>query len=112
MIRLIVKELAPDPDGVTHEALTTFDVDLPEVEKYMRQEIGYKESGSTCLRLNVLLEPTKPSVTEEDIDYFCEEMESALTSRSGKGSEQRNVEESYLKWVFKKIKVEVRDEKP
>ena len=52
-----------------------------------------------------------PSVTPEDIDYFCEEMESALTSHSAKGSEQRNVEESYLKWLCKKIGVEAKEGK-
>lgn len=46
MIRLICKEMASDYDGKTHQLLKTFDVDLPEVEKWLEVKVGYAQSGS------------------------------------------------------------------
>lgn len=46
MIRLIVKVLSGDYDGVTHQSFRTFDVDLPEVEKFLSENTGYMNSGS------------------------------------------------------------------
>jgi len=50
------------------------------------------------------------SVTRNDIDYFCEEMETLLTHKATKGSLQRRQEEDYLKWLFEKVGVTIREE--
>ena len=59
MIRLIIKELASDCDGKTHQSYKTFDVDLPEVERYLRESVGYAGCGSRAIIGGELIEQGK-----------------------------------------------------
>jgi hypothetical protein len=51
----------------------------------------------------------RPKVDMGLIDYICEEMELAITSRSAKGSEQRMTEEKFIRWAFEKAGIDVED---
>ncbi len=46
MIRLLIKEMAGDPDGKTHISWKTFDVELLEVEAFLKITPGYYDNGS------------------------------------------------------------------
>jgi hypothetical protein len=49
----------------------------------------------------------RPKISQEDIRYFIQEMETLITSRSGENSEQWNLEKSYLLWLFEKLGIGV-----
>jgi len=46
MLRIIVKGMYLDPDGKSSKDYKTFDVELPEIEKYLTEQVGYYGCGS------------------------------------------------------------------
>ena len=51
----------------------------------------------------------KPKISQEDIRYYIQEMESLITSQSGENSEQWNLEKNYLIWLFEKIGYKLKE---
>ena len=49
MIRIIVKGRYMDYDGKSDVDYKTFDVSLPEIEKYISQSVGYCGHGSRII---------------------------------------------------------------
>jgi len=49
MIRIIIKGRYMDYDGKSDDDYKTFDVDLPEIEKYITQSVGYGGCGSRVI---------------------------------------------------------------